>query len=119
MRWNRIDEHVVDDVVVLDLCDPQGLQTDSEERLVRRVRQLLSNGRAKIVINLHELRHIDADGLGQIVNAYKTAREAEASVKLCGVTPQLRDLLKETRLDSFLEVFDSEQDAVQSFSTRF
>ena len=101
------------------LCDPQLIQIDSERRLVVRIRHLLSNGRTKFVLNLRELRYVDNDGLGQIVDAYKSAQEAEGSVKLCGVTPQLREVLRETRLDSFLEAFGSEQDAVQSFTARF
>jgi anti-sigma B factor antagonist len=119
MRWTQIDEHFVDDVVILDLCDPQVMQIDPQRQLVARIRQLLSNGRTKIVLNLRELGYIDSDGLGQIVDAYKSGREAGGSVKLCGLTPQLRKLLGATRLDSFLEGFDSEQDAVQSFSARF
>jgi anti-anti-sigma regulatory factor len=54
-----------------------------------------------------------------IVDAYRCAREAEALVKLCGVTPKFREVLRASRLDSFLEVFDSEQDAVRSFSAGF
>jgi hypothetical protein len=36
-------------------------------------------------------------------------------VKLCSVTAGLSNLLRTNRLDSFLETFESEQDAVRSF----
>ena len=119
MRWTTIDERFVDDVVILDLGGPQIMQIDSERLLVEKTRQLLSSGRTRIVLNLHDLRYIDDDGLGQIVNAYKAALEAKGSVKVCELTPQLRELLHARRLDSCLEVFDSEQEAVQSFTARF
>jgi anti-anti-sigma factor len=117
MRWNHIDEHLVGDIVIVDLRDPQVRVTDPEGRLVERIRRLLSNGQTKIVINLHGLRYIESDGLAQIIEAYKCTRGTEGSIlKLCEVTPKLRELLRATRLDSVLESFESEQDAVRSFS---
>jgi anti-anti-sigma factor len=119
MRWTQIEERCVDDVVILDLCAPQVMQINRERLLVERVRQLVSNSRTRIVLNLRDLRYVDDDGLGQIVDACKAALEADGSVKLCGLTPQLREFLRATRLDSLLEGFDSEQEAVRSFGTRF
>ena len=117
MRWTHIDEHLVGDIVIVDLRDPHLMQLDPEGRLVERIRRLLSNGQTKIVINLHGLRYIDGSGLGQIVMAYRCTREAEGSIiKLCEVTPRIQEALRATRADSFLELFESEQDAVRSFS---
>jgi len=114
MRWIQITERVVDDVTILDLRG-QGMGIDSENRLVDRIRQLLGTGRAKILLNLGDVPYIDADGLGSIVKGFKAAREADGTVKLCGVTQRLLAILKAERLDSFLETFESEHAAVDSF----
>ena len=50
MRWTHIDEHLVGDIVIVDLRDPHLMQLDPEGRLVERIRRLLSNGQTKIVI---------------------------------------------------------------------
>jgi len=115
MRWTQIDERCVDDVVILDLRVPDLTQTDATSQLVEKTRQLVSNGRTRIVLNLCDLPYIDSDGLGQIVSAHKAAREAAGSVSVCGLTPRLRRAFQVNRLDSFLAVFDSEREAVQSF----
>ena len=51
MRWTPIDEHLVGDIVIVDLRDPHLMQLDPEGRLAERIRRLLSNGQTKIVIN--------------------------------------------------------------------
>jgi anti-anti-sigma regulatory factor len=57
----------------------------------------------------------NADGIGSIVKGCKAAREADGTVKLCGVTQKLLAFLEADRLDSFLEAFESEHDALKSF----
>src|SRR5262245_22533183 len=119
MRWTHIDERSVDNIVILDLSDPQPLQTDPERRVIARVREVLSKGHRKIVLNLHELRYIDGDGLGQIVEAYESVSATGGSLKLCDVTSSLRQALMAARLEGVLDAYDSEQDAVHSFSAGF
>ena len=114
MRWTQITERLVDDVVILDLSG-QVLQVDSEDRLVGKIHQLLSTGRTKILLNLVDLPYVDNDGLGKIVDGYTVARQGDGVVKLCGVAQGLLDFFKANQLDSFLEVFEFEHDAVQSF----
>jgi anti-sigma B factor antagonist len=114
MRWTHITERFVEDVVILDLRG-QGLQVDSENRLVGKIQRLLIAGRKKILLNLADLPYIENDGLGQIVNSYKAVRQADGTIKLCNVAEGLLDVLKASRIDSFLEAFESEDDAVQSF----
>ena len=51
MRWTHIDEHLVGDIVIVDLRDPHLMQLDPEGRLAERIRRLLGNGQTQIVIN--------------------------------------------------------------------
>src|SRR5262245_53896707 len=118
MLWQRIEERLVGDIVVISLENPETLQIDPDHRLVETIRRLIGSGRTRFVLNLRELRYIDSDGLGQILEAFQCARDAEGSLKLCEVTRPLRDILRATRLDSFLEEFDSEQDAIRASGAR-
>ena len=114
MRWTEITERLVDDVVILDLRG-QGLQVDTEYRLVGKIHGLMIAGHKKILLNLARVPYIENDGLGQIVNSDKAARQVDGTVKLCNVAETLLDVLKANRHDSFVEAFESEDDAVQSF----
>jgi anti-sigma B factor antagonist len=115
MRWIEITERVVDDISILDLRG-QMMGMDTESRLVGAIRQLTSTGRAKILLNLVDVPYIDSNGLASIINGFKAAREVGGVVKLCGLNQRLLTVVKASRIDSFLEAFESERDAVDSFS---
>jgi anti-anti-sigma regulatory factor len=57
-------------------------------------------------------RRLDNDGLGEIGNGFHVTRRGEGTLKLCGATHRIQNLLKVTRLTSVLDVVESEQDAL-------
>ena len=60
--------------------------------------------------------YIDSGGLGQLVASYGSVVKKGGSLKLLGVNSRNHDLLSITRLVTLFESFDSEAEAVQSFS---
>ena len=68
-----------------------------------------------VVLNLHEVNHIDSGGLGTLVSLYTTARNAGGSVKLARLSQRVGDLLQITKLLTIFEVFDDEEKAAKSF----
>ena len=111
----KIDQRAVGDVVVLDL---KGRVTmgEGDELLKDKVNSLVNQGHRKIVLNLAEVPYIDSAGLGEIVRTYTTVSRQGGSLKLLNLTKRITDLLSITKLLTVFETFDSENDAVQSFS---
>ena len=111
----QIQERAVGDVVVLDL---KGKVTmgDGDELLREAVNRLTEKGRKKIVLNLAEVPYVDSVGLGEIVRTYTTVSRQGGSLKLLNLTKRITDLLSITKLLTVFETFDSENEAVQSFS---
>ena len=66
-------------------------------------------------LDLEQVSYVDSAGLGELVQAYVTARKRDGSLKLLNVTKRLRDLLVVTRLLTVFETFDSEEEAIASF----
>jgi len=62
------------------------------------------------------VRTVDSDGLGEIVRGFNDVRQAGGRLALCGVAVHLRELLVTTKLDEYIPVFDSEQEAVRSLT---
>jgi anti-sigma B factor antagonist len=111
----QIDQRAVGDVMVLDL---KGRITmgEGDELLKDKVNSLVNQGHKKIILNLAEVPYIDSAGLGEIVRTYTTVSRQGGSLKLLNLTKRITDLLSITKLLTVFETFDSENDAVRSFS---
>jgi anti-sigma B factor antagonist len=111
----QIDQRATGDVVVLDL---KGRITmgEGDELLKDKVNSLVNQGHRKIVLNLAEVPYIDSAGLGEIVRTYTTVSRQGGSLKLLNLTKRITDLLSITKLLTVFETFDSENEAVRSFS---
>lgn len=111
----QIEERAVGDVTVLDLKGRVTLG-EGDELLKDKVNSLINQGRRKLVLNLAEVPYIDSAGLGEIVRTYTTVSRQGGSLKLLGLTKRITDLLSITKLLTVFETFESEDDAVKSFS---
>ena len=111
----QIDERVVDGVTVLDLKGKMTLG-EGDELLKDKVNSLVNQGHKKIVLNLAEVPYIDSAGLGEVVRTYTTVSRQGGSLKLLNLTKRITDLLSITKLLTVFETFDSENEAVRSFS---
>ncbi len=111
----QIEERNVGDVKVLDLKGKVTLG-EGDELLKDKVNSLINQGHKKIVLNLAEVPYIDSAGLGEIVRTYTTVSRQGGSLKLLNLTKRITDLLAITKLLTVFETFDSENDAIRSFS---
>lgn len=111
----QIDERTVGDVVVLDLKG-RVMLGDGDEVLKDKVNSLLNQGMKKIVLNLAEVPYIDSAGLGEVVRTYTTVSRQGGHLKLLNLTKRITDLLAITKLLTVFDTYDSETEAVRSFS---
>ena len=111
----QIDERANGDVIVLDLKGKITLG-EGDELLKDKVNSLVNQGHRKIVLNLAEVPYIDSAGLGEIVRTYTTVSRQGGSLKLLNLTKRITDLLSITKLLTVFETFETENEAVQSFS---
>jgi anti-sigma B factor antagonist len=111
----QIEQRALGDVVVLDLKGRVTLG-EGDELLKDKVNSLINQGQKKVVLNLAEVPYIDSAGLGEIVRTYTTVSRQGGSLKLLNLTKRITDLLSITKLLTVFETFESENDAVRSFS---
>jgi anti-sigma B factor antagonist len=111
----QITERQVGDVMVLDVKGKVTLG-EGDEMLKDKVNSVVNQGHRKIVLNLADVPYLDSAGLGEVVRAYTTVSRQGGSLKLLNLTKRITDLLSITKLLTVFETFDSENDAVRSFS---
>ncbi len=66
------------------------------------------------VISLDGVVYMNSAGLGIIIDTYKKFKEKKGRMVLCNLTPDISKLFEVTRLNRFLEIYDSEKEALSS-----
>ena len=105
----------VGDVTVVDLSGRIVLGEGSNI-LREALRDLVSRGNKKMLLNLADVNYIDSSGLGALVSGYTTVTGQQGQLKLVNLTRKVHDLLQITKLLTVFEVFEDETSAVKSFS---
>ena len=109
----KLTTRTVQDILVVN-CDGRIVFGEESAELRDTVKNLLSTHK-QIVLNLGGVTYIDSGGLGTLVALYTTAHGSGGSIKLSNLTQRVGDLLQVTKLLTIFEVYDTEEEAVQSF----
>ena len=101
----------------VNIVDCSGRITLGEGSVILRdiVKDLLSKGQKKILLNLGDVNYIDSSGIGELVSAYTTVRNQGGELKLLNLTKKVHDLLQITKLYTVFDVKDDEAGAVKAF----
>ena len=110
----KTNSREVDGITIVD-CS--GRITLGEGSVVLRdaVKELLTKGQKKILLNLGDVNYIDSSGIGELVSAYTTVKNQGGELKLLNLTKKVHDLLQITKLYTVFDVRDDETTAVKSF----
>ena len=112
----QIDERMNGEVTVIKVTGDITLNQGGDVMLKDKIQSLLQQGRKKLVLDLGNVSYVDSAGLGQLVQIHSTAKTNGGSLRLVSVTKRLKDLLVVTKLVTIFDSYDSEADAVASFS---
>jgi anti-sigma B factor antagonist len=102
----RMSTRTLEGVLVVD-CSGRLVFGEESASLRDMVKKLIDQS-PKVVMNMHEVNHIDSGGLGTLVSLFTTARNAS-------VSQRVGDLLQVTKLFTIFEVFDNAEAAARSF----
>jgi anti-sigma B factor antagonist len=111
----QIEERVVNNVTILDLKGKITLG-EGDEALKDKINSLIQQDRKRILLNLGEVPYIDSAGLGEIVRTYTTVSRQGGQLKLVNLTKRITDLLAITKLLTVFETFESEPEALKSYT---
>ena len=114
----KIEPREVAHVTILDVAGRIVLG-DEIGSLRDTVRNLLADGKKKIILNLAGVDYIDSSGVGELVSSYTTVRNSGGELKLLNLTQKVHDVLYVTKLYTVFDVRDDEFTAVKSFDYFF
>lgn len=102
------------DVTVLDLSGQISLGGGNIE-LRTGLRQIITEGRKNILLNLENVSYIDSSGLGELIAGFVSLQKSGGDLKLLHLNSRVRELMTITKLLTVFEVFEFEAEAVSSF----
>ncbi len=110
----EIHEREREGVVILDI---KGRLTVGQGATVLRdtINELLSAGKNRVIGNLAGVDYIDSTGLGTLVICFPSLQTAGGGLKLVNLNRRNLELLLLTKLSTVFELFNDEQDAINSF----
>ena len=103
-----------EDIVIIDL---KGRLVVGEGATALRdtITRVKDAGEVRIILNLQHVEYIDSSGLGGLVICFTSLQKAGGALKLMCLNRRNIELLLLTKLSTVFELFDNEQDAVNSF----
>lgn len=108
-----IRERHVDGVVILSVA--RALKGEGETVLKNRLDELVRQGFLHILIDLKELPNVDSTELGRLIRCHLSVRQAGGRVRLCNLSEKVMSLMQLTRLDTVLDLYATEEEALASF----
>lgn len=102
-------DNVDSKTAVVSLNGPLTLGTNLQIAEMR-IRQLVSEGFTRLVLDLSGCPYCDSAGLGMLVHLYGMLQSSNGVLRLCGVGERISELLKMTRTDTLLPC-DADRDA--------
>jgi anti-sigma B factor antagonist len=77
--------------------------------------RLIDTGKIRVVFNLSSLAKLDTTGLGTLLFAHEKLRTAGGNLAIFNMNRSHIELLIEAQLEATFEIFQTEQDAIDSF----
>jgi anti-sigma B factor antagonist len=70
----------------------------------------------KMILNFENLQVLSSAPIGTLINLRNKLHSAGGSLALCRVSPDIREILQLTRVESLFSIFDNEQAAIDSLA---
>jgi anti-sigma B factor antagonist len=103
------------DVTILDLG---GKVTIGEGSIALRtaVRNLIAEGKTKVLLNMSDISYCDSSGIGELVSSFSAIQREGGTMKLLNLTKKLKELMSITKLLTVFDNFEDEETALASFN---
>src|SRR5271157_3205435 len=102
------------EVIILDIAGEIDLYNAPE--IKDTINNLIEERKYNVVINLEKVSYIDSSGIGVLISSLSNLRKYQGGLKIINVFASVKKVFELTKLTSFFEIFDSEEDAINSFS---
>jgi len=102
------------DVAVLELKGKLMGGPETSE-IHEKVKELIGQGAKKVVADVDKVSWMNSTGLGALIGAMSSLRNAGGDLKLARITENVENLFVITKLVTIFDTFDTVEEAVTAF----
>ncbi len=99
---------------VYELTGEMDLYTSQEVREL--IREALSDGLKRIVLDCKDLEYIDSSGIGVLISLFTTLRKKGGKLSLCSLNNHVESVINFTKLNGFLHITSTLEEALADIS---
>jgi anti-anti-sigma factor len=116
-RTNKmvINTREKEDVIIFDIEGEIRRSDISDVTLHQLVKDQLDVGKRNILLNFQDVEFIDSFGVGEILASYISTHNLGGKLKIARISKKLYLVFQVTMLTKVLEIFDEEDNALDSF----
>ena len=108
----RIKEKQKGDVTLLTL---KGDMIHDKVDLHPYVKNLIEDGKKKIVVDLRHIKWFSSTGLGALMAAYTSLKNADGEMKIARPSRKIYSLIYQMELREVFDTFDTVDEAIEDF----
>ncbi len=109
-----VADRPVGGIVVLDVTGDMVHNKDYGS-IKNRVRELLDRGHLSLLLNLSQVSYMNSWGVGELATSFVSVRNRHGKLKVAASQNRVTKMLAVSKLDTVIEVFETEAGALNSF----
>lgn len=107
-----------DDVLVIRFTSPRILSDVMIAQIGQELIKLADQANGKLLLDFSGVAFMSSAMIGKIVLLNKKCQANKTKVKLCGISPTIREVFEITRLDKVFTIYDDETAALEAFKKK-
>ena len=114
-----INSHSKDNILTMQLLDERLMDEGQLKRIYNDVLALLDKTTEKqVILEFSKVQFMSSSMLGKLVQVHKKCKEYKVKLKLCGISPDIFEVFKITKLHKLFDIETDEASARKAFSKR-
>lgn len=109
----EISQREKNGIVILDIQGEIDLYNAPE--IKDTIQKLIEEQKYNIIINLEKVSYIDSSGIGALISSLSNLKKYQGGLKIINVYASVKKVFELTKLTSFFEIYDSEDEALSKF----
>ena len=110
----RLEVKPVDTHSAIIVLHAEKLNAENAVELKNELSDQFNKSVNHVILDLTSVKYCDSSGLSAILHGNRMCKDSNGSFKLCGLQPMVLKMINISRLDSILNIFENQSEALET-----